>query len=312
MYKTTSRFLACIACIFFLAYCTDDEPDIDFSNPESFTCNSNPLICSRPDSLGGFGERDCDDGGISTFHECIANTNFNDPSDDCQAAVRAKVDICFLLQIDQDSVERGFRTDHVLSDQDCDGGGLTNYEECINGFDPIRENDGDELNNLVDLNEINAYLESRFTSEISIDTIDSIVFMEEILTDKVSEETFITVRKESGVVCLIAEDAMGETPSIQSTITYNYTSSYLDKICMDFDPSCIDVVGDERLLGTEQSQTALLSDLIFGLQEGLILMPANTNATILIPSKEAYGSLGAFEVPSYSVLIFDVELLSFE
>lgn len=312
MSNNITTFLAFTSCMFLLVYCTKDEPEIDFSDPLSFNCNSSPLICTRPDSLGPFGEMDCDNGGISSFHECIASTDFSDPSDDCLAAVKAKVDICFLMQVDPNDVEAGFMTDMVLSDQDCDGGGLTNYEECVNGFDPIRENDADELNNLVDMNEIEAFLARNYTRDVSSLFQDS-MFVELHISKSTATDTFRTIRTESGVVCLIPLDTIGETPTAQSTINYNFSSSYFDKRCLDLSGNCVSSdLENEQTIVTNESLTSLVSDLVFGLQDGLSYMTAGTRGIILIPSLQAYGSAGAFDIPSYSVLLFDVELVSFE
>jgi FKBP-type peptidyl-prolyl cis-trans isomerase len=51
--------------------------------------------------------------------------------------------------------------------------------------------------------------------------------------------------------------------------------------------------------------------VIPGWDEGIMLMSAGGKATLIIPSKLAYGERGAgADIPAYSPLVFDVELIS--
>lgn len=307
MPKNIFTFLAFVGCVLLLVYCSKDEPEIDFSDPLSFNCNSSPLICTRPDSLGPFGEMDCDNGGISSFHECIAKTDFNDPSDDCSAAVKAKVDICLLLQVDRDSVELGFRSDMILSDEDCDEGGISNYQECILGFNPIKPNDRDEENGLLDDKEIEAYLkETTFLDSLIQDSIGIIA----------SNDSLNIFRTESGAFSIIESMTEGASPTVQDSIIYRYSSSYIDN-CLDINdciaclianncvtPSPCQVIPHE----SDVLDTAQVSNLVLGIQEGISQFKGRSKGTVVVPSRLAYGSEGAFGIPEYSVLIIDIEV----
>ncbi len=103
---------------------SDPSNGCDFPAGESIDICA--ILSADPNSpLGAF---DCDNGGISNADECLAGTNPNDPGDDCQAAVNQMVDICAILAADPNS---------PLANQDCDGDGFGNADECNRGSDPI-------------------------------------------------------------------------------------------------------------------------------------------------------------------------------
>ena len=76
---------------------------------------------------------DCDGGGISNITECIAGANPLNPSDDCQAAIDANVDLCAILAANPNN---------ALATADCDGGGIANNVECF-GLDGIPNTEDD-------------------------------------------------------------------------------------------------------------------------------------------------------------------------
>ena len=131
MFKTLLKFIGFISCSFLLMYCSE-EPDDLFGSDFNFTCDSPLTICSRPDSIGTeFANMDCDGGGISNVLECRNGTDFSFGDDDCAAAVRGKINICMLIRMNPQDSTSDFDPSHVLAQQDCDGGGRSNIEECI-------------------------------------------------------------------------------------------------------------------------------------------------------------------------------------
>jgi len=58
--------------------------------------------------------------------------------------------------------------------------------------------------------------------------------------------------------------------------------------------------------------TSNLSYLIAGWQEGLKLIGAGGKITLFCPSNLGYGASSVGSIPAHSVLIFDIELVSFE
>lgn len=71
---------------------------------------------------------DCDNGGIPNKAECDAGYSASIGSDDCQAALANNlIDICAIINGD---------ANHPLATKDCDGGGMSNYDECTGTGDP--------------------------------------------------------------------------------------------------------------------------------------------------------------------------------
>lgn len=70
---------------------------------------------------------DCDDGGVNNYTECTNGGDPNDPTDDCETAVVAGIDICAAIGIDPN---------HPWATLDCDNGGIDNMTECAGGMDP--------------------------------------------------------------------------------------------------------------------------------------------------------------------------------
>ncbi|MDB5284041.1 MAG: FKBP-type peptidyl-prolyl cis-trans isomerase [Bacteroidota bacterium] len=96
----------------------------------------------------------------------------------------------------------------------------------------------------------------------------------------------------------IATGLLGGNPTVASTVTVNY-KGYLS---------------DGTVFDQSSAPIALpLSQTIYGWQEGIPLMKKGGKATLLIPSALGYGASSPNnKVPANSVLIFDVELVSFQ
>jgi len=71
--------------------------------------------------------KDCDNGGVDNYTECQTGEDPANPADDCQSAQDSNADICIVIGADPN---------HPMAEQDCDNGGVPNYEECMNGGDP--------------------------------------------------------------------------------------------------------------------------------------------------------------------------------
>jgi FKBP-type peptidyl-prolyl cis-trans isomerase len=104
---------------------------------------------------------------------------------------------------------------------------------------------------------------------------------------------------QSGLQYEVISEGTGPKPAAEDTVEVNYEGKLIDGTV--FDSSY------ERGESVEFS----LTDVIDGWSEGLQLMNTGSRYRLYIPSNLAYGANGAGEVvPPYSVLIFEVELVS--
>jgi len=87
----------------------------------------------------------------------------------------------------------------------------------------------------------------------------------------------------------------GPYPTINSTVTVTYKGYTTDGTVFD-----------------QRTTSFALSQVIAGWQEGIPLMQAGGKCTLLIPSALGYGAASAGSIPPNSVLIFDIQLISFQ
>ena len=103
----------------------------------------------------------------------------------------------------------------------------------------------------------------------------------------------------SGLQYEVLREGTGERPTVADTVTVHYKGQLADGHVFD---SSYD---------RGQPATFPLGRVIEGWKEGLQLMPAGAQYRIYVPYELGYGEQGAGQdIPPYSPLIFDVELLS--
>jgi len=119
---------------------------------------------------------------------------------------------------------------------------------------------------------------------------------ENYLAEKAKEEGIIAL--ESGVLIRILEEGRGKThPKPGSLVYVHYTGRLIDGAQFD---------------STEgESLPALFKvrDLIMGWQIALVRMYEGDKYRIWIPAKYAYGSVKMGDIPAWSTLEFDLELV---
>ena len=139
-------------------------------------------------------------------------------------------------------------------------------------------------------------------------------YISEVLNDirygsaKLEGEEFLEANKakegikvtESGLQYEVIKMGKGKKPAATDRVKVHYHGTLIDGTV--FDSSV------ER----KEPATFGLNQVIAGWTEGLQLMPVGSKFKFYIPQELGYGSRPAGSIPPYSVLIFEVELLSIE
>ncbi len=109
------------------------------------------------------------------------------------------------------------------------------------------------------------------------------------------------VTTESGLQYEVMREAAGDKPGLTDVVTVHYKGQLTDEKVFD---SSYD---------RGEPATFPLERVIAGWQEGLQLMPVGSQYRFYIPYELGYGTRGAgSDIPPYSVLIFEVELISID
>ena len=103
----------------------------------------------------------------------------------------------------------------------------------------------------------------------------------------------------SGLYYIIQKSGGTTHPTLNSEVTVNYKGYLVDG-----------TVFDSSIAGTPVKFP--LYRLIYGWQEGLQLIGAGGKMTLFVPSALGYGATPTGKIPANSVLIFDLELVSFK
>lgn len=117
----------------------------------------------------------------------------------------------------------------------------------------------------------------------------------EIIETYLSNHSLTAQSTDSGVYYIIDEPGSGDNPTINSTVTVRYDGKFLSGT--SFDGGTISYP---------------LSNLIKGWQEGIPLFKKGGSGTLFIPSGLGYGTRGSGSIPGNTVLMFDMDLISFQ
>lgn len=126
-----------------------------------------------------------------------------------------------------------------------------------------------------------------------------------------SKLAFITTP--SGLKYRVAQAGAKPKPVAGDTVYVNYVGRTLDNKVFDSSYEAIAKgAGLEQPGRTYEPLSFALGTggIIAGWQEGIALLNEGSKATLVIPSKLAYGATGASaDIPPYSTLVFDIELV---
>lgn len=116
----------------------------------------------------------------------------------------------------------------------------------------------------------------------------------------------------SGLKYVITRASMRRKPIVGDTLLVNYTGRLLSGKVFDSSVQADAMAAGLQQPGRTYEPLQLVvgkGQVIQGWDEGLLLLNEGSKATLIIPSNLAYGANGAGDIPPYSTLLFDVELV---
>jgi FKBP-type peptidyl-prolyl cis-trans isomerase len=105
-------------------------------------------------------------------------------------------------------------------------------------------------------------------------------------------------KKESGLYIHMLQPGTGAVPAAHDTVYVMYTAKFLNGYILDSN------IASKDTLIFPISENLMLQ----GFEEGIMYLNKGAKATLLLPSKLAYGSYGYSIIPGYTPLLYDVEL----
>ena len=122
------------------------------------------------------------------------------------------------------------------------------------------------------------------------------------LADFLAKNNIVAEPTETGLYYVVTEEGNGEKPEVGKPVKMHYTGKLLDGTV--FDSSVERGEPFQFILGVGQ--------VIPGWDEGVQLMSKGEKGVLYIPYYLAYGERNMGEIPPFSNLMFEVELIDFE
>lgn len=117
----------------------------------------------------------------------------------------------------------------------------------------------------------------------------------------------------SGLNYVVSKQGSGAKANPGDTVVVHYTGMFLSgKV---FDSSLADVAKKSGTFNAARNYEPLklpvgMQGSIPGFEEGLMLLPKGSKATLILPSSLAYGEQGNQGIPPFTPLIFEIEMLN--
>jgi len=105
------------------------------------------------------------------------------------------------------------------------------------------------------------------------------------------------VKQPSGLYYLEMIAGSGESPVVGDSAYVKYTGKFLDGTIFD------------STVSTGLPYGFIVGTSISGFDEGVSMMKPGGKSTFLIPSGLGYGETGTYQIPGFTTLLFDVELV---
>lgn len=122
---------------------------------------------------------------------------------------------------------------------------------------------------------------------------------ERFLEQKTQEEGIIAL--ESGILMRQIEKGRGDSrPQLNSVVFVNYTGRLIDGTVFDTTD------------GQDLPACFRVREVIVGWQAALLRMYAGDRYEVFIPARYGYGSMKLDDIPAWSTLCFEIELIKFQ
>ncbi len=157
------------------------------------------------------------------------------------------------------------------------------------------------------------YTQAEFETKLETDRVEGEAKEAAELEAYVKEKGITVKPNADGVYVIVKTQGTGAVAAKGKTIGLNYTGSLLNgKV---FDTSLEDVAQENDLYNAQRPYTPLefavgQGQVIPGMDNAVTGMKIGTKATLVIPSKSAYGSRNTPTIPAFSTLVFDIEVMS--
>lgn len=115
----------------------------------------------------------------------------------------------------------------------------------------------------------------------------------------------------SGMYYIVLEPGSGDSPGPDSWVDIQYTGKLIDGTVFETNIESVALIEGIYSPGFVYGLTRLFADNITmdGLREGILYMTEGEKARLIIPSELALGGGSQGNIPAYSTLIFDVNLM---
>jgi FKBP-type peptidyl-prolyl cis-trans isomerase len=157
------------------------------------------------------------------------------------------------------------------------------------------------------------YSEEEFEIKMEEDQIRGEAEEQERIAAYISEEGITVKPNADGVYVIVHRRGTGAVATRGKNIEMNYTGRLLDGTI--FDTSLESVAREHDLFMPGRDYVPLpfmvgVGQVIPGMDNAILDMRVGTKATLIIPSNVAYGARSQGNIPGFSTLIFDIEIVS--
>ena len=149
--------------------------------------------------------------------------------------------------------------------------------------------------NLMSKGDVQLIITNYFASAVKKKSEGDLAEGKKFLDDNKTKPGVITLP--SGLQYLVLKEGSGQKPKPNDDITVHYLGTLINGT--KFDSS----------YDRKDPLSLSLSQVISGWREGLQLMQVGSKYKLFIPWELGYGAKGAGEIPPYSVLVFEIELV---